>query len=141
MKKTICLFAILVICFSSFAQAISNTSNTITFNISGTDCHTAPPAGTYELDLAYFDFDQADWVHINDITVTVTVSGSTFTIDASAVTPAVDLPEDELIYSVGNVSLTNTSTDFYLIFDSGYVNCEPLGIAGILSKVPITSVY
>lgn len=130
MKKIICFFAIVFISLGCIAQPVSNTSNTITFDISGTDC-SATPAGSYTADLSYFDLCTADWVQLNDISVSVTVSGTTFTIDASGVTPAVSFPTDEeyqLLNSAGNVTLTNGSTEYHLIFDSGQINCQPLGL-------------
>src|ERR1044071_3737949 len=133
MKKTICMLAILFVCYSAVAQSISNTSNTITFNVSGTDCSRTPAAGTWEMDLEYFDMLYTfDWIHINNVTVTVTVSGSTFTIDASSVSPAINLPPDELINTVGRIDLTNSTTGYTMIFAMGYINCEPLALSSII---------
>jgi hypothetical protein len=130
MKKIICFFAIVFISLTAMAQ-ISNTSNTVTFDVNGTDCATTPAAGSYTADLSYFDFWTADWVYLNDIPVTVSVSGTTFTVDASSVTPAVNFPTDEgyqLLYSTGHLILPSGSTEYHLIFDYGYLNCQPLGM-------------
>jgi hypothetical protein len=136
MKKTICLFAIVFICLTGMAQ-ISNTSNTATFNVYQTDCPAPPAAGSYTADLEYFDFWTTDWVRHNDIPVTVSISGTSFTIDASSVSPAVNFPTDEgyqFLYSTGHFILTSGSTEFHLIFDNGYIGCQPLGIRKIIEQ-------
>ena len=130
MRKVVSLFLVVSLLFlsaASVAQTISNTSNTITFNVSGTDCATVPASGTYTLDIEYFDFSIGDWVILNDLTVTVTAGTSTFTVDCSGVSPAVNFPVDELIYSTGHIVLTKTGYEYTLYFDGGQLNCIPLG--------------
>lgn len=130
MRKVVSLFlavSLLFLSAASVAQTISNTSNTITFNVSGTDCNVVPPSGTYTLDIEYFDFSIGDWVELDDLTVIITAGTSTFTIDCSGVSPAVNFPVGEFITSVGHILLTKTGYEYTLYWDSDYVTCTPLG--------------
>lgn len=131
MKKFISALLPVIILFSTsaFSQSISNTSNTITIDISEPyDCPTVAPSGTYNIDLAYFDLNLGDWVYVNDVTVTVSSTSTTFTIDFSSVTPAVNFPAGDFINGAGHFTLTKTGTEYTLYWDSYWLTCVPLGL-------------
>ena len=128
MRKLIVLeLPLLLLSAASVSQTITNTSNSVTFNVSGTDCSIVPVSGTYTLDIAYFDLNIGDWVELNGLTVSVTAGSSTFTIDCSGVTPAVNFPADYFIITTGHIKLTKTGYEYLLYWDSDYLSCTPLG--------------
>lgn len=130
MRKVFSFFLAVPLLFLSataVSQSISNTSNTVTFNVTSTDCSIVPPSGNYTLDISYFDFSIGDWVNLTSLAVTVSAGTSTFTIDCSGVTPAVNFPYNDFINSVGNIKLTKTGYEYLLYWDTDYLSCTPLG--------------
>jgi hypothetical protein len=129
---------------TSIAQNITNTSNTVTFDLSTSerDCPNVPGpgSGTYQLDITWFDMNIGDWIYLNGLTATVTVNAHDFTIDASAVTPAVNFPPDEFINTFGSIVLTQPGFEYKLFWQIDQLNCTPLGIQSVISK-PFIRIY
>lgn len=109
---------------------VTNTTNTITFN----NPPTMPAAGTYNVVLTYFDeLAGRCGPAINCSSATITVSGSSFTIDLGS---CANLPSD---YSESGIRYTNIYSTtgghnyFYNVYN--YACTLPLGNGIVYSKI------